>query len=93
MSWPTTWHIGTVLGPLEYAVNEDAFTVSGQAFFQVNRFLLPHLAELAIGDASGESAFDLYAGVGLFSLPLARRFRRVAAALQTRQLRRTRRWA
>ncbi|HKD09434.1 MAG TPA: class I SAM-dependent RNA methyltransferase [Bryobacteraceae bacterium] len=70
---------GSVLGPLEYAVNEDTFTVSGQGFFQVNRFLLPKLAELAIGDASGERAFDLYAGVGLFSLPLARRFSHVIA--------------
>jgi 23S rRNA (uracil1939-C5)-methyltransferase len=70
---------GTVLGPLEYAVNEDVFTVSGTAFFQVNRFLLPRLAEIAIGDATGVSAWDLYAGAGLFSLPLARRFERVSA--------------
>ena len=70
---------GTVLGALEYAVNEDEFTVSGQAFFQVNRFLAPRLAELAIGDAKGEAAWDLYAGVGLFSLPLSRRFARVTA--------------
>jgi 23S rRNA (uracil1939-C5)-methyltransferase len=70
---------GTVSGALEYAVNEDRFHVSGTSFFQVNRFLLPRLAELAIGDAGGASAWDLYAGVGLFSLPLARRFERVTA--------------
>ena len=70
---------GTVFGPLEYAVNEDTFTVSGQSFFQVNRFLALRLAELATGDAGGETAWDLYAGVGLFSLPLARRFARVTA--------------
>lgn len=70
---------GTVSGPLEYAVNEDLFQVSGTSFFQVNRFLLPRLAELAIGEASGAVAWDLYAGVGLFSLPLARRFERVVA--------------
>jgi 23S rRNA (uracil1939-C5)-methyltransferase len=70
---------GSVSGPLEYAVNADTFTVSGQAFFQVNRFLLPQLAELAIGDTSGENALDLYSGVGLFSVPLARRFSRVTA--------------
>jgi len=70
---------GTVAGPLEYAVNGDRFQVSGTSFFQVNRFLLPQLAELAIGEAGGASAWDLYAGVGLFSLPLARRFERVVA--------------
>jgi 23S rRNA (uracil1939-C5)-methyltransferase len=70
---------GTVLGPLEYAVNQDIFTVSGTAFFQVNRFLLPRLADIAIGDAAGSIAWDLYAGVGLFSLPLARKFERVSA--------------
>jgi 23S rRNA (uracil1939-C5)-methyltransferase len=70
---------GTVGGPLEYDVGEDRFQVSGTSFFQVNRFLTPRLAALAIGDASGGEAWDLYAGVGLFSLPLARRFGRVVA--------------
>jgi len=70
---------GTVPGALDYAVGEDIFTVSGQSFFQVNRTLLPRLAELVIGEASGATAWDLYAGVGLFSLPLARRFEKVVA--------------
>ncbi|HWF08791.1 MAG TPA: class I SAM-dependent RNA methyltransferase [Bryobacteraceae bacterium] len=71
---------GTVAGPLDYEVGEDTFQVSGTSFFQVNRFLTPRLAALATGDASGDGeAWDLYAGVGLFSLPLARRFGRVRA--------------
>jgi 23S rRNA (uracil1939-C5)-methyltransferase len=70
---------GTVLGALEYVVNEDRFLVSGTSFFQVNRFLLPRMAELAIGDVGGVEAWDLYAGAGLFSLPLARKFERVVA--------------
>jgi 23S rRNA (uracil1939-C5)-methyltransferase len=37
------------------------------------------LIEFALGDASGESALDLYSGVGLFTLPLSRRFARVTA--------------
>lgn len=70
---------GTVAGPLEYQVNEDRFLVSGTSFFQVNRLLLPRLAELAIGGATGSHAWDLYAGAGLFSLPLAQQFQRVTA--------------
>jgi len=70
---------GTVLGPLDYLVNNDEFRVSGQSFFQVNRFLVSSMDEWAIGSARGESAWDLYAGVGLFSLPLARRFQKVTA--------------
>lgn len=70
---------GTVMGPLDYLVNNDEFRVSGKSFFQVNRFLLSSMDEWAIGPARGDTAWDLYAGVGLFSLPLARRFRRVTA--------------
>ncbi len=70
---------GTVPGPLNYKVNEDEFQVSGTSFFQVNRFLLPRLQALAIGEVGGTAAWDLYAGAGLFSLPLARRFESVVA--------------
>jgi 23S rRNA (uracil1939-C5)-methyltransferase len=70
---------GTVPGPLTYRVNEDDFQVSGTSFFQVNRFLLPRLAALATGGVRGATAWDLYAGAGLFSLPLARRFESVVA--------------
>ena len=70
---------GTVNGPLDYQVNENRFRISGTSFFQVNRFLLPRLAGLAIGESAGNDAWDLYAGVGLFSLPLSRRFSKVTA--------------
>lgn len=70
---------GTVPGALEYEVNGDVFSIAGNAFFQVNRSLVGCLADLAIGEESGATAWDLYAGGGLFSVPLARRFGKVTA--------------
>jgi 23S rRNA (uracil1939-C5)-methyltransferase len=67
---------GLVAGALDY---EGRFRVSGNSFFQVNRFLPGRLVEAAIDGRSGETAVDLYAGVGLFSLPLAERFGQVTA--------------
>ena len=67
---------GFVSGPLDY---RSRFRVSGNSFFQVNRFLLDELVEAALEEAGGDAALELYAGVGLFTLPLARRFREVTA--------------
>jgi len=64
---------------IEYATAFGAFRVSSRSFFQVNRFLVEKLVEAALPEQGGESALDLYAGVGLFALPLARRFRSVTA--------------
>jgi 23S rRNA (uracil1939-C5)-methyltransferase len=58
---------------------QGRFRVSRNSFFQVNRFLLDRLVEVALEGAEGETALDLYAGVGLFSLALARGFKEVAA--------------
>jgi 23S rRNA (uracil1939-C5)-methyltransferase len=49
------------------------------AFFQVNRFLLPELLAPVTANRTGQLAFDLYAGVGLFSRPLAAHFTQVTA--------------
>jgi 23S rRNA (uracil1939-C5)-methyltransferase len=49
------------------------------AFFQVNRFLVDQLAGIVTLGEQGELAWDLYAGVGLFSRVLADRFSRVVA--------------
>jgi 23S rRNA (uracil1939-C5)-methyltransferase len=52
------------------------------AFFQINRFLLPELVALVCPDTAartGALAWDLYAGVGLFSRALARSFSEVVA--------------
>ena len=70
---------GFTAGPLEYPAGGFTYRVSGGSFFQVNRFLIDKLVAAAVGDAAGERALDLYAGVGLFSLDLTRRFERVDA--------------
>ena len=70
---------------IDYPAGGDLFRVGGRSFFQVNRFLVDRLAQQAAGNASGGLALDLYGGVGLFTLPLARRFSRVIAADASRQ--------
>ena len=64
---------------LTFAINGDTYIFSAQAFFQANKFLISDLIEAAIGGASGKTAFDLYSGVGLFALPLARHFTKIVA--------------
>ena len=68
---------GAADGYLDYATEAGTFRVSHGSFFQVNRFLVDGLVECALRDLSGSSALDLYAGVGLFTLPLAKSFAKV----------------
>jgi len=60
-------------------IEHGGLRVSRDTFFQVNRFLTGPLVEAAIGGVTGDWALDLYAGAGLFTLPLSRRFARVTA--------------
>ncbi len=64
---------------LSLSIRGEVYRYNAEAFFQINPSLLGPLIEFALGDASGESALDLYSGVGLFTLPLSRQFRRVTA--------------
>ena len=64
---------------LTYALDGETYIFSAQAFFQANKSLIGRLIETAIGDSTGNMAYDLYSGVGLFTLPLARRFKSVVA--------------
>ncbi len=57
----------------------EVYGFSAEAFFQANQSLIPSLIECATGGAIGETALDLYAGVGLFTLPLAPKFASVVA--------------
>jgi 23S rRNA (uracil1939-C5)-methyltransferase len=64
---------------ITFSAAGEQYTFAAHAFFQGNKFLIDSLIEAAIGDAAGEQALDLYSGVGLFTLPLARRFKKVMA--------------
>ncbi len=64
---------------IDYATSFGTFRVSPRSFFQVNRFLIENLVDAALQNAAGKTALDLYAGVGLFALPLAARFEHVIA--------------
>ena len=55
------------------------YRVSHLSFFQVNRFLVEDLLQTVVAGAKGETALDLYAGVGFFTLPLTRTFKRVVS--------------
>jgi 23S rRNA (uracil1939-C5)-methyltransferase len=60
-------------GATEPSLEYGEFRVSHRSFFQTNRFLIDQLVETALEGAEGTTAWDLYSGVGLFSLALARR--------------------
>ncbi len=62
-----------------YRVGEGDYRISSGSFFQASRFLIAELLKAATANQGGALAIDLYAGVGLFSLALARQFERVIA--------------
>jgi len=59
---------------LKYRVADKEYWVSRGGFFQVNRFLVEELVRLVTAGRGGALAWDLYAGVGLFSRVLADSF-------------------
>jgi len=64
-------------GYLTYTAGGAQFRVGHLSFFQVNRFMVDTLVEAVLGDSKGRLALDLFAGVGLFTVPLTSRFDRV----------------
>jgi 23S rRNA (uracil1939-C5)-methyltransferase len=62
---------------IRYRTKNHEYQVSAGAFFQVNRYLVDELVSVVTGNASGDVALDLYAGVGLFSATLARSFHHI----------------
>ena len=67
-------------GFIETEARGAKFRVGHFSFFQVNSFLVDEMVQEVVDrDPGGRLAVDLYAGVGLFSVPLARRYKRVIA--------------
>ena len=64
---------------LEYQAGEYLYHVSAGSFFQTNRFLTQTLVEIVTTGMAGATALDLYAGTGLFALPLSQDFIEVSA--------------
>lgn len=62
---------------ISFSASGEKYFYDAQSFFQGNQFLIEQLIETAVRDAGGETALDLYCGVGLFTLPLSRKFRKV----------------
>ena len=71
-------------GEVSRKIGAETYYFSANAFFQTNHDLLETLVLEAIKDAHGETAIDLYCGVGLFTLPLARRFKQVTGVESNR---------
>jgi 23S rRNA (uracil1939-C5)-methyltransferase len=66
-------------GYIIYPVGRSRYRVGHLSFFQVNHTLLAPLQRAVTRDAAGALALELYAGVGLFTLPLRTQFERVIA--------------
>ena len=59
---------------LSYHVAGSTYQITRNAFFQVNRFLTSEMVKVVVDHRSGHLVLDLFAGAGLFSVPLAMRF-------------------
>jgi 23S rRNA (uracil1939-C5)-methyltransferase len=64
-------------GYVTYSAGGSSYRVGHLSFFQVNRFLIDPLVEAVVSGGRGRLALDLFAGVGLFTVALARHFERV----------------
>jgi 23S rRNA (uracil1939-C5)-methyltransferase len=75
-SWDgTAWGVAG----LQYRVAGRTYWVPRGAFFQVNRFLVDSLVQQVTDGRASRLAWDLFAGVGLFSQALAETFSQVVA--------------
>jgi len=66
-------------GYIHCELSGTRYRVGHLSFFQVNDYMLEQLVAAVTAGEEGREALDLYAGVGLFSVPLARRFEELYA--------------
>lgn len=82
-SWEIDGRLITDDRELTIRAGDFTYALSTRSFFQVNRHLLATMLRLVEQHASNVAqrhlAIDLYAGVGFFTLPIARQFERVIA--------------
>ena len=70
---------GAGVADITRTIRGERYHLNANSFFQTNLDLVPALIDSALGDVRGETAVELYSGVGLFTVPLARRFTNVIA--------------
>jgi 23S rRNA (uracil1939-C5)-methyltransferase len=66
---------GFSTGEVQRKVAGAVYQFSPSDFFQVNALLLDEFVKAAVGTEKGDFALDLFAGVGLFTIHLARHFK------------------
>ncbi len=67
------------LGTAHQRIAGIDYSFGVRSFFQANRLLVEELINVAVSEAHGKTAVDLYAGAGLFALQLAGKFKQVHA--------------
>lgn len=60
-----------------YELDDEKYFFNARSFFQGNEYLIEELISAATENSEGNTAIDLFCGIGLFSLSLAKKFEKV----------------